>query len=142
MWGILWHFREQGWHFRRQVQIDRYYVDFACLSAKVIIEVDGDTHGTDEAIVRDADRDDYLTSHGFMVVRYSNGDVMGNAEGIFEHLAGVLGAVSRIANTPHPVPPPQGGRRPSRAADIISASEQAVPSSPSPLRGGDRGGGS
>jgi very-short-patch-repair endonuclease len=142
MWRILWHFREQGWHFRRQVQIDRYYVDFACLSAKVIVEVDGDTHGTDPAMIRDAERDEYLRSHGFMVVRYSNGDVMSNADGVFAHLAGVLGAVSRIANTPHPGPPPQGGRRPSEAVFASDTSEQAAQSSPSALSGRDRGGGS
>nr|WP_055048296.1 DUF559 domain-containing protein [Devosia sp. A16] len=124
MWRILWHFREQGGHFRRQVQIDRYYVDFACLGAKVIMEVDGDTHGTDEAIAKDADRDEYLSSHGLIVLRYSNGDVMKNAEGVFEHLAGVLGAVSSTANTPHPVPPPQGGRR--RSPDTADQAEASV----------------
>ncbi len=142
MWRLLWHFREEGWHFRRQVEIHRYYVDFACLSAKVVIEVDGDTHGTDAAIARDAERDEYLTSHGFMVLRYSNGDVTQNPEGVFEHLAGVLGAVLRTANTPHPVPPPQGGRRRSRPAFATSPTGQADQLPPAPLRGGDRGGGS
>jgi hypothetical protein len=117
------------------VEIHRYYVDFACLAAKVIIEVDGDTHGTDEAIARDSERDEYLASHGFQVLRYSNGDVMGNEEGVFEHLAGVLGAVSRAANSPHPVPPPQGGRRPSPPVFVTSPPEQAAPSPPSALRG-------
>lgn len=100
MWRILWHFRQDGWNFRRQVQLDRFYVDFACLSAKVVIEIDGDTHTSDAAIAADAERDDYLRSVGFIVLRYWNNEVMTNADGVYTHLAGVLAAASRTANSP------------------------------------------
>ena len=144
MWRILWHFREQGWHFRRQQPVGPYYADFACLHAKVVVEVDGETHGT--TVARDAARDEYMRGRGIHVLRFTNDDVLRNADGVFEVIAGVLGAAMGTQNTPHPVPPPQGGRRPSRSAVVASDSGQAetdmaAPSSPSPLRGGDRGGG-
>ena len=106
MWRILWHFREQGWHFRRQVQIDRYYVDFACIAAGLVVEIDGDTHGADLAMSNDAVRDDYLNGRGFTVMRFSNRDVLSNAEGVFSVVASHL---EMRAPIPPPQPSPQGG---------------------------------
>jgi very-short-patch-repair endonuclease len=50
--------REQvaGFRFRRQVILGRFIADFACLEARMIVEVDGATHSTDEEIARDAAR--------------------------------------------------------------------------------------
>ena len=150
MWRILWHFRAQGWHFRRQQPIGPYYADFVCLHAKLVIEVDGDTHGNDSALRHDADRDEYMRGRGIHVLRFSNDEVLQNADGVYQVIAGVLGAAAGTRNTPHPVPPPQGGRRPSRSAEthltvepaeISTEAEGVAPASPSPLRGGDRGGG-
>jgi len=138
MWRLLWHFREQGWHFRRQQPIGPYYADFACMHAKLVIEVDGETHVDPE---RDARRDEYMRNRGIQVLRFANDDVLHNEDGVYAVIAGVLGAISATSNTPHPVPPPQGGRRRSRSSSATSPKEQAAPSSPSPLRGGDRGGG-
>src|SRR5262245_23803226 len=107
MWAILWHLREQGWHFRRQQPIGSYYADFACMHAKVVIEVDGETHVSAE---RDAARDEYMQSRGIRVLRFTNDDVLTNADGVHTVISQVLGAISRTKNTPHPVPPPQGGR--------------------------------
>ena len=162
MWRILWAFRQQGWHFRRQVQIGAYYADFACLAAKLVIEVDGDTHGARAAIARDETRDAYMASRGMLVLRFTNADVMGNADGVFAEIAGVLGAVLRTTNTPTPALPARGredalhghatsSRSPLRGGDPRpgpprKGEEDALhghlTSSPSPLRGGDRGGGS
>jgi len=136
MWRILWAFRQEGWHFRRQVQIGAYYADFACLAAKLVIEIDGDTHGSQAAIAGDETRDTYMASRGMLVLRFTNADVMGNADGVFAEIAGVLGAVLRTTNTPTPsLPgPPRKGEE--------DALHGHLTSSPSPLRGGDRGGGS
>jgi very-short-patch-repair endonuclease len=43
LWYFLRGLKPQGYKFRRQVPVDQYIVDFACLSARLIIEVDGDT---------------------------------------------------------------------------------------------------
>jgi very-short-patch-repair endonuclease len=83
MWRLLKPFRDQGFHFRRQVQIGAYYADFACHRAKLIIEVDGDSHAMGTGPSHDARRDRYLRSRGYEVLRFSNSDVMGNPEGVY-----------------------------------------------------------
>ncbi len=123
MWRLLWQFREEGWHFRRQQPIGPYYADFACMHAKLVIEVDGETHVSAE---RDAARDEYMRNRGIQVLRFTNDDVLTNPEGVYTVVAGVLGAVSRVSNATH-------------ASAYSSPSEGLA--SPSPLRGGDRGGG-
>lgn len=90
MWQLLWPFRSGSFHFRKQVEIGHYYVDFACLHAQLIIEVDGDTHGTDMAQSNDRTRDEYLSARGFKIMRFSNDDVLNNADGVFDVLAATL----------------------------------------------------
>ena len=109
---LWWHLRHRlptpGTHFRRQVPIGRYIVDFCCLKAKLIIEVDGNHHGYDETIVRDEQRTAYLTSQGFSVLRFSNREVMTETTGVLEAI------YARLA-TPTPNPSPQGGGEPAGA---------------------------
>ena len=64
-----------GTHFRRQVPIGPYIADFCCLAAKLIVEVDGNQHGTDHAQKRDAARIHALEAQGFRVLRFSNADI-------------------------------------------------------------------
>ena len=75
-----WHLRHrlptQQTHFRRQVPIGPYVADFCCLGARLVIEVDGNQHGFDENLVRDAARTRYLNANGYRVLRFSNREVM------------------------------------------------------------------
>jgi len=139
MWRILWQLREQGWHFRRQQPIGPFYADFACLHAGIVVEVDGQTH---DDPARDAARDAYMQGRGILVLRFTNDDVLTNGDGVYSVIESTLAATSGTSNTPHPVPPPQGGRRRKRrqSVDGTPPPEGSV-RSPSPLRGGDRGGG-
>jgi very-short-patch-repair endonuclease len=50
----------------------------------LIVEIDGDTHGTDEGIIKDSVRTKYLESLGYKIIRYNNNDVMNNLDGVFE----------------------------------------------------------
>jgi very-short-patch-repair endonuclease len=133
MWRVLHTFRQAGQHFRRQAQIGRYYADFACHEAKIVVEVDGDTHGTTAEY--DAERDRHLRWRGYAVLRFSNHDVMHNAEGVFAVIAAAVSGTT----TPTPDPSPQGGGRRSRRTQFA---HDTTAVSPSPLRGGVRGGGS
>ena len=68
----LWyHLRrgQAGVHFRRQEPIGPFIADFACLTARLIIEVDGDTH-TDSQRIRDRQRDDWFHENGWFVLRF------------------------------------------------------------------------
>jgi len=86
--------------FRRQQVIGHYIADFVCSSAKLIVEVDGDTH--DEAT--DRTRDKALAGHGYRVIHITNPDVMTNMDGVLRFIAEALHQSAR----PHPNPSPEG----------------------------------
>jgi very-short-patch-repair endonuclease len=90
LWGYLRNRQVMKFKFRRQVPVDRFIVDFACLDAKVIIEVDGATHSTPDEILRDAQRTRVLESLGYLVIRFHNADVFDNIEGVLEVIARTL----------------------------------------------------
>ena len=108
LWQRLRTLKVNGQKFRRQVPIDHFIVDFACLSHRVIIEVDGATHATDDEIACDLLRQQYLESQGFVVFRFQNNDVFANIDGVMDAIAGALN--ERVSNLPPtPDPSPQGG---------------------------------
>ena len=65
-----------GWHFRRQHPIDEFIVDFCCLRAGLIIELDGDCHAEPEAIAYDRRREARLRKLGWKVVRFRNEEIL------------------------------------------------------------------
>jgi very-short-patch-repair endonuclease len=132
MWRLLWPLRQSGWHFRRQVQLGPYYVDFACLGASLVIEVDGDTHGTDAGRAADTTRGTYMASRNLLVLRFTNRDVLQNPAGVFSEITGVLKAAAATGNTPTPSLPARGReqRRERRAK-----SSQSSPRNESKIEG-------
>jgi very-short-patch-repair endonuclease len=85
---VLWrHLRGDalGVTFRRQHPVPPYVADFACLEARLIVEVDGGQHGG----ARDAIRDSALQAAGWRVLRYWNNDVLTHGEGVVEEIARV-----------------------------------------------------
>jgi very-short-patch-repair endonuclease len=97
--------------FRRHVPIGPYVADFVCHSARLVIEVDGDQHGTEQAEAYDGRRTAYLERAGYRVVRFSNGEVFHAFEGVMHQIGAELGIFDPDRmGTPHPNPPPQGGR--------------------------------
>ncbi len=93
-------------HFRRQVPLGPYVVDFCCLRHRVIVEVDGAVHQTAEAQMHDRLRDAYLRGEGFSVLRFSNEEVLSRLPIVIDRLKAVLVAATP---TPTPGPSPQGG---------------------------------
>ena len=95
---LWWHLRyrlplERG-HFRRQVPIGPYVADFCCLASKLIIEVDGNQHGYDANVAYDERRTNYLSNHGFRVIRFTNGEVMTTIENVLDYILTALSAGS------------------------------------------------
>jgi very-short-patch-repair endonuclease len=82
LWQALRNRRLAHWKFRRQHPIDRYIVDFVTLDGKLIIEVDGATHGMAAELARDSERTRVLESLGFHLVRVTNVDVYHNLTGV------------------------------------------------------------
>ena len=70
----LWYefFRKLPCKVHRQFVIGNYIVDFFCASANLIVELDGSQHYEDKAVIYDKTRDDFLSSLGYTVLRYSN----------------------------------------------------------------------
>jgi very-short-patch-repair endonuclease len=64
--------------------MDHYVVDFFCLEAKLIVEVDGGQHDWERA--KDEVRTQYIEGLGFRVIRFWNNDVFGNLDGVLEQI--------------------------------------------------------
>ena len=90
-WALILPWRDSGLHWRRQAPIGPYVVDFVCKRAKLIVEIDGETHFSEAGLAHDGHRTAYLEGRGYRVLRFTNGEVMGGPEGVFTVLSGVLG---------------------------------------------------
>ena len=77
---------DAGLRFRRQHPAGPYVLDFYCAVARLAIEVDGEAHARGDRPLRDAIRDAWLEAQGVQLLRYPAAEVMGNLEGIVEHL--------------------------------------------------------
>lgn len=66
--------------FLRQRPIDRFIVDFYCSALKLVIEVDGDIHFTDDAQMHDLERTYILEGYGLTVMRFTNQQVLNEFE--------------------------------------------------------------
>ena len=111
---LWWHLRHRiptpGTHFRRQVRIGRYIVDFACHATRIVIEVDGSQHDRSAA---DQQRTKVLEANGYRVVRYWNNDVLSNIDSVLEDIH------RAITTTPTPNPSPQGGGEHTECAGVV-----------------------
>lgn len=80
LWHMLRNRHLYQYKFRRQLPIEPYIVDFACLELKLIIELDGGQHANQTE--QDAQRSLFLRQRGFSVIRFWNNEVIDNAEGV------------------------------------------------------------
>ena len=72
LWLMLKSRKLEGRKFRRQYSIGNYIVDFCCPAEKLVIELDGAPHGEYHKIQEDENRDKFLKSFGFTVLRFEN----------------------------------------------------------------------
>ena len=75
----------------RQKVVGPYIVDFYCADAQLVIELDGSQHFEESGLAADRERDDYLSSLGLHVLRYSNRDVNQNFAGVCEDILTYIG---------------------------------------------------
>jgi very-short-patch-repair endonuclease len=88
LWSILRGRRLDGFKFRRQVPIDRYFVDFACFEARIIVELDGGQHA--ERVEYDEHRTQVLDSLGWRVIRFWNTPVLTETQGVIDAILAEL----------------------------------------------------
>jgi very-short-patch-repair endonuclease len=89
LWRILRAHRLEGVKFTRQIECGPYYVDFGARSLRLGIELDGESHVGGEQ--KDAARTAFLERQGWRVIRFTNDDVVGNAEGVARAILNALG---------------------------------------------------
>jgi len=84
LWNRIRREQIDGFKFRRQVVLESFIADFACLDARLILEVDGATHSTETELARDAARAARLSAMGFAMLRFANDDVFHEIDGVVE----------------------------------------------------------
>jgi very-short-patch-repair endonuclease len=98
LWSRLRAKQLLGMKFRRQYSVGPYSLDFYCPEIRLAIELDGDSHFTDEAKRLDRERQTWIESFGIRFLRFTNTDV-------HENLKGVIHAIARAIETT-PLDPP------------------------------------
>jgi very-short-patch-repair endonuclease len=90
LWQNIREKRISGYQFYRQKNIGNYIVAFYCPARKLIIELDGGQHYSEEGMESDAIRDNYLAGPGFTVLRFSDRDVLKNMDGVLQRICEYL----------------------------------------------------
>jgi very-short-patch-repair endonuclease len=96
LWSALRDNRLHGIKFRRQHPFGPYVLDFFCVNAQLVVELDGSVHDQPEQKEYDRERTVYLEGHGLRVLRFRNEEVK---DGLDE-------VVSRILEAASPIPQP------------------------------------
>ena len=87
-----------GAKFRRQHPLGAYIADFACLSPRLVIELDGTQHQAQQDY--DSKRDAFFHAQGFKVLRFPSNAPFFNLEGVLQVIASQLTAVTSAAPIP------------------------------------------
>jgi very-short-patch-repair endonuclease len=90
LWARLKAGRLDGHEFRRQYPMGPYVLDFVCLRAHLVVEVDGCQHAEDERLERDAIRTTWLARRGYRVIRFWSTEVMCETDEVVD---GILAAL-------------------------------------------------
>jgi very-short-patch-repair endonuclease len=75
LWRAISNRQLGGLKFVRQMPVGPYIADFACRQKRLIVEIDGATHSSDDELAHDARRDAYLRSAGYEILRFGNTEV-------------------------------------------------------------------
>jgi very-short-patch-repair endonuclease len=86
LWSKLRLKQLNGYQFYRQRVIGNYIVDFCSPALKLVIEVDGSQHYSDDVASSDKIRDKYLQDCGFKVLRFNDYEVLTNTNGVVENI--------------------------------------------------------
>ena len=95
LWFALRDRQFAGFKFRRQQPIGPYIADFVCFEAKLVIELDGEQHGSDQGAAYDNARTRFLEKEGFRVLRFPNHEMRRGFDS-------VRNAIAHHLQTPHP----------------------------------------
>ena len=105
----LWYdfFKKLNVVVNRQKVINNYIVDFCIPSARLIIELDGSQHYEPDSKIYDKQRDNFLRSQGYIILRYTNFDIKKNFDGV---CSDILKHIERTSSTAGGGPPSPTGK--------------------------------
>ncbi|AMV30634.1 hypothetical protein VN12_00865 [Pirellula sp. SH-Sr6A] len=106
VWQWIRNRQIQGLKFRREYPIPPYTVDFCCVEQKLIIEIDGESHFTEDGLAHDRHRDRFLHGRGYRVLRIPGFAVIRDGRE-------VIRTIEEFVKVPNPSPPaplPEAGR--------------------------------
>jgi very-short-patch-repair endonuclease len=110
LWSHLKGRQLDGWKFRRQTPIGPYIVDFYCPAARLIVELDGDSHDFEDKFEDDRRRQAWLESKGYKVLTFSaDYPEDDHLEGVWET---IQVALDQVTSSPPPAlraTSPRGG---------------------------------
>jgi very-short-patch-repair endonuclease len=86
LWWKIRNKQLKGYQFYRQKIMGNYIVDFYCPKAKIVVELDGGQHYTEEGKLKDLQRDKYMKDIGLKVLRFSDTDILDNLSGVVEKI--------------------------------------------------------
>ena len=95
LWEQLRNRTLEGFKFARQVPIGPFVADFVCRDLKLIVEVDGATHSTDEELEKDMRRTEYLSGEGYHVIRFQNDEILNGMDQVLTLISEALQARPR-----------------------------------------------
>ena len=89
------------YRFRKQRPIGRFIIDFYCPELSLVVEVDGESHSSQEAITYDQERTDFLQAKGLTVLRYTNAEVFSDLSAVHQSITNWIANIDLV--------PPAGG---------------------------------
>jgi very-short-patch-repair endonuclease len=98
--------RRNGLSFRRQHPIGPYVADFYCAAARLVVEVDGETHADAWRSASDDYRDQFMQENGYQVLRLTAADVLKDVD---VAATAILSLAARPLHHPSDGPPPRAG---------------------------------
>ena len=90
LWQLLRNRQLLGFKFRRQHQFGDYIADFYCYEARLVIECDGSVHDRNEQWHHDQNRDAYMIAQGLRVLRFTNEQILNDAEKVLAEISQYL----------------------------------------------------
>ena len=94
-WSLLKeHFSD--FRFKRQHPISQYIADFFCHKLRLVIEIDGSIHGTEEVQNNDKVREEFLQTLNLKIIRFTNNEVCRSREWVVKKLKELIDSLEII----------------------------------------------
>jgi very-short-patch-repair endonuclease len=90
LWQKLRDRQIEGLKFRRQYSVECFVLDFYCPALRLAIEIDGESHQSEEAAAYDRDRQAFIEALGIRFLRFTNQEV-------YEHLDAAIEQITHTA---------------------------------------------